>query len=71
MLVTMNVRYCCHISYRYVYPEFLPNADPRLRDRVAEMLQRRDMLRRRAVVDVPEFYVGEYGSIDATNTIQY
>ncbi|CAG5120931.1 unnamed protein product [Candidula unifasciata] len=45
-------------DYRFVMPEFLPNADYRYRDRVLEKLERQDMLRRRAVIDIPEFYVG-------------
>lgn len=45
-------------DYKFVFPEFLPNPDPRRRDRVTEKLERRDMLRRREVVNIPEFYVG-------------
>ena len=30
------------------------------RDKLAEKLQRHDMLRRRAIMDIPEFYVGMY-----------
>ena len=45
---------------RFVYPEFLPNPDFRLRHRLAERLERADMLRRRARIDIPEFYVGEW-----------
>ncbi|XP_064629048.1 large ribosomal subunit protein bL19m-like [Lineus longissimus] len=45
-------------DYRYVYPEFLPNPDYKIRDRLCEKLERRDMMRRRGVIDIPEFYVG-------------
>ena len=44
--------------YRFVYPEFLP--DPKLiwRNRIREKLERIDMLKRRANIEIPEFYVG-------------
>jgi len=45
-------------DYKYVYPEFLPNTNAKMRDRLSERLERRDMIRRRAVIDIPEFYVG-------------
>jgi len=44
---------------RYVFPDFLPNPDMMQRDKLAEKLERRDMVRRRAVVEIPEFYVGK------------
>lgn len=45
---------CC----RFVHPEFLPTAIPEHRDYVKEQLEREDMMKRRARLDVPEFYVG-------------
>ncbi|XP_041369131.1 39S ribosomal protein L19, mitochondrial-like [Gigantopelta aegis] len=45
-------------DFRYVYPDFLPNPEPKHRDRICELLEREDMYRRRAVIDLPEFYVG-------------
>jgi len=36
----------------------LPNPDMLFRDKLAERLQRHDMLRRRAILEIPEFYVG-------------
>ncbi|CAF4220732.1 unnamed protein product, partial [Rotaria sordida] len=42
----------------YVYPDFLPNPIPYLRDRILEKLERKDMFRRRQQIDIPEFYVG-------------
>lgn len=47
------------LSSRFVYPEFLPNPRPDWRNRVREKLERQDMLARRAVMPIPEFYVGE------------
>ncbi|RWS31457.1 39S ribosomal protein L19-like protein [Leptotrombidium deliense] len=45
-------------SFRFKYPEFLPVNDPTKRHKVATLLEREDMLSRRANVDIPEFYVG-------------
>ena len=44
--------------HRNVYPDFLPNPIPFLRDRILEKLERKDMFRRRQQIDIPEFYVG-------------
>lgn len=45
-------------DFRYIFPEFLPDPEPGFRNSVAERLERKDMLSRREVVEVPEFYVG-------------
>lgn len=45
-------------DYRFKYNDFLPNPDMRLRNPVLEKLMRKDMLERRKVVNIPEFYVG-------------
>nr|CAG4641257.1 EOG090X0F2L [Eulimnadia texana] len=45
-------------EYRFVYPEFLPDPDVKRRNKLREKLERDDMLQRRAVIDIPEFYVG-------------
>lgn len=45
-------------DYRFIYPEFLPNPDLVRRDKLSERLERRDMLKRRTVITIPEFYVG-------------
>jgi hypothetical protein len=45
-------------NYRHVYPEFLPDPKPEWRNAVRERLERADMLKRRAHIDLPEFYVG-------------
>ncbi|GFO13830.1 hypothetical protein PoB_004033500 [Plakobranchus ocellatus] len=54
-------------EYRYVMPEFLPNPDFQYRDRVLEKMERRDMLRRRAVIDIPEFYVGSIMAVTVSD----
>ncbi|XP_043281897.1 39S ribosomal protein L19, mitochondrial [Venturia canescens] len=45
-------------EYRFMYPEFLPDPKPEFRNRLREKLERMDMMARRAIVDIPEFYVG-------------
>ena len=40
-------------------PEFMPRPEWDKRDRVFEKLERQDMLRRRAQINIPEFYVGK------------
>jgi large subunit ribosomal protein L19 len=54
-------------DYKYVYPDFLPNPDIVKRDRLCERLQRQDMLRRRAVIEIPEFYVGSILAVVAAD----
>ncbi|XP_011304778.1 39S ribosomal protein L19, mitochondrial [Fopius arisanus] len=45
-------------QYRFVYPEFLPDPTPGFRNHLREKLERMDMMARRTVIDIPEFYVG-------------
>ena len=45
-------------NFRFAFPEFLPDPEPLYRNPLVEFLQRKDMLRRREKVDIPEFYVG-------------
>lgn len=45
-------------TYRFVYPEFLPDPKVQWRNSVREKLERMDMLNRRKHIDIPEFYVG-------------
>ncbi|XP_017876881.1 39S ribosomal protein L19, mitochondrial [Ceratina calcarata] len=45
-------------NYRFIYPEFLPDPNPLHRNSMREKLERIDMLARRSVLSVPEFYVG-------------
>ena len=47
------------ILCRYVYPEFLPTTTYEHRDRIRELLERKDMYKRRSVLEIPEFYVGK------------
>ncbi|CAH0677655.1 unnamed protein product [Spodoptera exigua] len=47
-----------NLSLRHVYPEFLPDPNPKWRNSLREKLERSDMLKRRSQIDIPEFYVG-------------
>jgi len=55
-------------EYRFAYPEFLPDPEPKFRNATKEMLERQDMLKRRENTSLPEFYVG---SIVAVTTSIY
>lgn len=44
--------------YRFIYPEFLPDPNPKYRNSLREKLERMDMLARRTHLEIPEFYVG-------------
>ncbi|CAD5111133.1 DgyrCDS471 [Dimorphilus gyrociliatus] len=54
-------------DYKKKYPDFLPNADWKKRDRITEKLERKDMLRRRAVLNIPEFYPGSILAITVSD----
>lgn len=47
------------LAYRHIYPEFLPDPNPKWRNSLREKLERADMLKRRNQIDIPEFYVGK------------
>jgi len=55
-------------NFRFAFPEFLPDPDPTFRNPLCELLQRKDMLRRRDKVDVPEFYVGSVVSVTMSDS---
>ncbi|CAG2121817.1 unnamed protein product, partial [Medioppia subpectinata] len=48
---------------RFAFPEFLPKPVVKHRDRLCEQLMRTDLIRRRTVIDIPEFYVGSILSV--------
>ncbi|XP_043253476.1 39S ribosomal protein L19, mitochondrial [Colletes gigas] len=50
-------------KHRYIYPEFLPDPNPIYRNIMREKLERFDMLARRSVINIPEFYVGSVLSV--------
>lgn len=45
-------------DYKFIIPEFIPDPNWMLRDRIKEMLERKDMIHRRSVISIPEYYVG-------------
>ena len=47
-----------HAEMRFKYPEFLPPLNMQHRNKMVETMMRRDMIRRRNVIEIPEFYVG-------------
>lgn len=51
------------LEFRHVYPEFLPDPNPKWRNSLREKLERVDMLKRRNQIDIPEFYVGKFDYI--------
>ncbi|XP_052868917.1 39S ribosomal protein L19, mitochondrial [Anopheles cruzii] len=54
-------------NYRHVYREFLPDPKLEWRNSLREKLERRDMLSRRANIDIPEFYVGSVLAVTASD----
>lgn len=54
-------------SYRFIYPEFQPKPDALYRNPLREKLERQDMLRRRAVMNIPEFYVGSIMAVTTSD----
>lgn len=65
-----NIRSTPH-DFKYMYPDFLPNSIPYLRDRILEKLERKDMFRRRQQIDIPEFYVGSFARISRLVTLDF
>jgi len=54
-------------DYRFAYPEFLPDSEPKFRNHTRELLERRDMIARRENVMIPEFYVGSIVGVTIAN----
>jgi len=54
-------------EYRFVFPEFLPDPTYEFRNKIREKLERMDMLKRRSVIVIPEFYVGSILAVVATD----
>lgn len=54
-------------EFRFIYPEFLPRPEAHVRNRLREKLERQDMLRRRSVIDIPEFYVGSIMAVTVSD----
>ncbi|KAL5291169.1 MRPL19 family protein [Megaselia abdita] len=55
-------------SYRFMYPEFLPDPKPEWRNLIREKLERKDMLARRSKIEMPsEFYVGSVLAVTSSD----
>lgn len=54
-------------TYRFIYPEFLPDPKVEWRNPVREKLERLDMLDRRAQIEIPEFYVGSILAVTSSD----
>ena len=54
-------------DYKFVHPEFLPDPIWYRRDRIREIIERKDMYRRRSVIEIPEFYVGSIMAVTASD----
>ncbi|KAI2795748.1 hypothetical protein RDWZM_004609 [Blomia tropicalis] len=52
---------------RFAYPEFLPSFVKEHRNPILEKVMRDDMLKRRTVIDIPEFYVGTIMAVTITD----
>lgn len=55
------------VELRFAYPEFLPLPDRAMRNPIMEKIMREDMIKRRTVIDVPEFYVGSILAVTITD----
>jgi len=55
-------------EYRFMFPEFLPDPNPEFRNTISEKLQRKDMIARRDIVEVPEFYVGSIMAVTVSDS---
>ncbi|XP_065202358.1 large ribosomal subunit protein bL19m [Planococcus citri] len=55
------------LNVRHIYPEFLPDPNLKMRNHIREKLERSDMLKRRAHIELPEFYVGSILAVTSSN----
>ncbi|KAK6641327.1 hypothetical protein RUM44_013036 [Polyplax serrata] len=54
-------------KFRFKYQDFLPSPNVKFRNALREKLERRDMLRRRNIISIPEFYVGSIMAVTSSN----
>ncbi|KAF2357827.1 Ribosomal protein L19 [Trinorchestia longiramus] len=54
-------------EFRFIYPEFLPTPRLEIRNRLREKIERIDMVNRRKVLDIPEFYVGSIMAVTVSD----
>jgi large subunit ribosomal protein L19 len=55
------------VDLRRIYPEFLPDPKTEFRNPLREKLERSDMIARRSVIDIPEFYVGSILAVTSSD----
>uniref|UniRef100_A0A1I8P737 Large ribosomal subunit protein bL19m n=1 Tax=Stomoxys calcitrans TaxID=35570 RepID=A0A1I8P737_STOCA len=54
-------------TYRFIYPEFLPDPKVEWRNPIKEKLERMDMIDRRTQIEIPEFYVGSILAVTSSD----
>lgn len=54
-------------TYRFIYPEFLPDPNIQWRNSIREKLERFDMIDRRTQIEIPEFYVGSILAVTSSD----
>lgn len=54
-------------TYRFIYPEFLPDPKVEWRNPIREKLERLDMVDRRTQIEIPEFYVGSILAVTSSD----
>ncbi|XP_073828144.1 mitochondrial ribosomal protein L19 [Musca autumnalis] len=54
-------------TYRFIYPEFLPDPKVEWRNPIREKLERLDMIDRRSQIEIPEFYVGSILAVTSSD----
>ncbi|XP_061392465.1 large ribosomal subunit protein bL19m [Musca vetustissima] len=54
-------------TYRFIYPEFLPDPKVEWRNPIREKLERMDMIDRRSQIEIPEFYVGSVLAVTSSD----
>nr|CAH0102928.1 unnamed protein product [Daphnia galeata] len=55
-------------EFRFMYPEFLPDPKMERRNKLKEKLERMDMLQRRSVIEIPEFYTGSIMAVTVADS---
>jgi len=64
----INMEKLSRRDYRYVFPEFLPDPNPSFRNTMSEKLQRKDMIARRDLIEIPEFYIGSIMAVTISDS---
>lgn len=54
-------------NFMKIYPEFLPDPTFEWRNKLREKLERKDMISRRKIMEIPEFYVGSIMAVTVSD----